>query len=69
MASPFDTFMASAAHARKLAAEYRRDAANEASASRKTKLLIEATRADERADDYEMRASWYAPKIRLEKAA
>jgi len=68
MSQAYDTFMAGAADARRLAAECLSDAKT-ATASEALRLIAEHDRHIERVEDYEMRASWYAPKIKLEIAA
>lgn len=68
MPSPYETFMAGARAARKLAAECL-DEAKSADAARGFYLIAEHDRHIERAEDYEMRAGWYAPEIEQEIAA
>ncbi|GMB80502.1 hypothetical protein NN6n1_12840 [Shinella zoogloeoides] len=66
--SPYDTFMNGARLARKIAAECL-DEAKTADKARGFYLIAEHDRHIERAEDYEMRASWYAPEIEQEIAA
>lgn len=68
MPSPYETFMAGARAARKLAAECL-DEAKTADTARGFYLIAEHDRHIERAEDYEMRAGWYAPEIKQEIAA
>lgn len=68
MAYPYETFMAGARDARKIAAECLEEAKT-ADTARGFHLIAEHDRHIERAEDYEMRASWYAPEIEQEIAA
>lgn len=64
----FESFTNGAIMARKTAAECLVEAETAAPAHA-FHLIAEHDRHIERAEDYEMRASWYAPKIKLEIAA
>jgi hypothetical protein len=66
--SPYETFMKGARMARKIAAECLEEAET-ADAARGFHLIAEHDRHIERAEDYEMRAGWYAPEIEQELAA
>lgn len=66
--STYDNFMAGARAARELAAECLRDADTTDTATG-FHLIAEHDRHIERAEDYEMRASWCAPKTEQRKAA
>lgn len=68
MAHPFENFTAGAIEARKLAAQCLEEAQT-ADAARAFHLIAEHDRHLDRAEDYEMRASWYAPKINMEIVA
>lgn len=68
MSSAAENFANGAVLARKLAAECLRDAQT-ADTETAFNLIAQHDRHIERAEDYEMRASWYAPKIELEIAA
>lgn len=68
MAHPFETFTAGAIEARKLADRCLEEAQT-ANAALAFHLIAEHDRHLDRAEDYEMRASWYAPKINTEIAA
>lgn len=68
MASPYQTFMSGARAARKIAAECLTEAKT-ADTARSFHLIAEHDRHIERAEDYEMRALWYAPAIEQEIAA
>lgn len=68
MSSVADNFTEAAQMARDLAAECLREAET-ADAATSSYLISEHDRHLERADDYERRASWYAPKTKLEIAA
>lgn len=66
--SPYETLMNGARLARKIAAECL-DEARTADAARGLFLIAEHDRHIDRAEDYEMRAGWYAPEIEQEIAA
>lgn len=68
MSRAADNFLTGARLARQLAAECLEEAKT-ADTARAFKLIAEHDRHIERAEDYEMRAIWYAPKIKLEIAA
>lgn len=65
MANPFETFTSGAIEARKLADQCLEEAQT-ADAARAFHLISEHDRHLDRAKDYEMRASWYAPNINME---
>lgn len=66
--TPYETFMKGAREARKLAAECLEEART-ADTARGFHLIAEHDRHIDRAEDYEMRAAWYAPEIEQEIAA
>lgn len=66
--TPYETFMAGARKARKIAAECLEEAKT-ADTARGFHLIAEHDRHIDRAEDYEMRAGWYAPEIAQELAA
>lgn len=66
--SAYETFMNGARMARKTAAECLEEAKT-ADAARGFHLIAEHDRHIERAEDYEMRALWYAPVTEQEIAA
>ncbi|MDP9590627.1 UNVERIFIED_ORG: hypothetical protein J2W19_003191 [Shinella zoogloeoides] len=66
--TPYETFMNGARLARNIAAGCLVEAKT-ADTARGFQLLAEHDRHIERAEDYEMRASWYAPEIAQEIAA
>lgn len=68
MSRAAENFLTGARLARQLAAECLEEAKT-ADTERAFKLIADHDRHIERAEDYEMRASWYAPKIELEIAA
>lgn len=65
---PYETFMNGARLARELAAECLEEAKT-ADTARGFHLIAEHDRHVDRAEDYEMRALWYAPEIEQEIAA
>lgn len=68
MAGPYETFLDGALRARKIAAECLEEART-ADTARGFHLIAEHDRHIDRAEDYEMRASWHAPEIEQEIAA
>lgn len=64
----YETFLVGARMARNLAAECLEEAKT-ADPARAFRLIAEHDRHIDRAEDYEMRADWYAPKIEEELAA
>lgn len=64
----YENFMNGARLARKIAAECLEEAKT-ADTARAFRLIAEHDRHIERAENYEMRASWYAPEIEQEIAA
>jgi hypothetical protein len=68
MSRAVECFLDAARIARHTAAQCLVDA-KAASPARAFRLIAEHDECIDRAEDYEMRASWYAPKIKLEIAA
>ena len=64
----YENFMNGARLARKIAVECLEEAKT-ADTARAFRLIGEHDRHIDRAEDYEMRASWYAPEIEQELAA